>query len=160
MNGLFSISVLLMILFFACNNETQVPEPESPAYATRTGWDIEPSFENIDSLQILYFDNPYGDSLKYTRFFSFYNTSDTVLVNALKQQTHLVYQQRSNVDTCRSQGKIFLFKDEQPVKTLYFSGNCPACCVVYFIKDGNFYYMGFDENLRRLIAKSKELARK
>uniref|UniRef100_UPI003F69545A hypothetical protein n=1 Tax=Sediminibacterium sp. TaxID=1917865 RepID=UPI003F69545A len=121
---------------------------------TQTAADIA-GLRGADSVQILFFTDPYGkDSLRYTRFFKHYNSSDTAILNPLLQNLDKLFVLRTEVMNCRSEGKLFFFNGEQELKTVYFNtgSNTAAnkgavsnknenCAFLYFIKDGGFYYV-------------------
>lgn len=123
-----------------------------------------------DSVQILFFTDPYGkDSLRYTRFFKHYNSSDTAIVNPLLQNLDKLFVLRNEVMNCRSEGKLFFFKGEQELKTVYFNtgGNAKAgasnnenCRFLYFIKDGGFYYVPVNAEIAAMLNKLKPMSKK
>lgn len=135
---------------------------------TQTAVDLA-GLRGADSVQILYFTDPYGkDSLRYTRFFKHYNTGDTTNLNPLLKNLDKLFVLRNEVMNCRSEGKMFFFKGEQELKTVYFNtgGNAKAsasnnenCAFLYFIKDGGFYYVPVDAEIATLINKLKPIAK-
>lgn len=151
-----------------------------------TGLDIA-NLRDADSVQVLFFTDPYGkDSLRYTRFFKHYNTSDTSVVNPLLNNLDRMFILRNEVMPCRSEGKLFFFKGEQELKTVYFNTqslvNVPSnfkpnsttqstssansisqssdwdCAYMYFIKDGAFYYFPIQSATTELLLKLKPKA--
>lgn len=147
----------------ACNNATETSTKTisvaDTAVKTNTGLDIA-GLHQADSVQILYFTDPFGkDSLRYTRFFKHYNTSDTATVQALLKNLDQLFLLRTEVMKCRSEGKIFFFKGTQELKTVYFNtqGN-GDCAYLYFIKDGGFYYFPIQPTTAALLRKLKPLA--
>lgn len=143
------------------------------APATQTAIEIA-GLRGADSVQILFFTDPYGkDSLRYTRFFKHYNSGDTTIVNPLLQNLDKLFVLRNEVMNCRSEGKMFFFKGEQELKTVYFNtgSNTAAnkasvsnknenCAFLYFIKDGGFYYVPVDSEIAALLNKLKPMAKK
>ena len=135
----------------AASADTTLQKNEAPA--TQTAVDLA-GLRGADSVQILFFTDPYGkDSLRYTRFFKHYNTSDTAIVNPLLKNLDKLFVMRNEVMNCRSEGKLFFFKGEQELKTVYFNTGANAkadasnnenCTFLYFIKDGGFYYLSID----------------
>lgn len=145
------LSFVLYLAITACNNQTSTTDKQnSNSSYTSTdslnvprGLDVEPILNRTDSLQILYFDDPYGDSLRYTRYFSYLSVADSSVVKTIirefdtrSHETNMVKKQ------CRSEGKIIVYAGAEPVKTLYFSTGAIDQCkaYIYFIKDGAFYY--------------------
>lgn len=137
-----------------------------------TGLDIA-NLREADSVQVLFFTDPYGkDSLRYTRFFKHFNTSDTSVVNPLLNNLDRMFILRNEVMPCRSEGKLFFFKGEQELKTVYFNTQSLAsasskssgksfnsdCAYMYFIKDGGFYYFPIQPATIELLLKLKPKA--
>ena len=149
-------------IFISCNDQKPHQKNDPPLAdeaKVSSAFDLEPQFASIDSMQVLYFDDPYGDSLRYTRFFRFVNTGDSILLNEIKSHLQHPYEVKASTDTCRSEGKIYLLAKGEPVKTIYFSTRCPGCCYTYFIKDGNFYYFDLNESLRERLSGLKKSAK-
>ena len=159
---------LLLPLFFlaACNNNSTgkrdsgdtAAAPESSV--TKKVYDIEPRLIDADSLQVLYYDNPDGDSLRYTRFFTYTETGDTAQVKALVQEMNGVYVQEPKGRRCRSEGKFYLLKGEDIVKTVYFSTRGDSCSYFYFIKDGTFIYFPLTERAATFLKENRQKAKK
>lgn len=138
---------------------------------TNTGLDIA-GLHQADSVQILFFTDPFGkDSLRYTRFFKHYNTSDDSTVQPLLKNLDQLFLLRTEVMKCRSEGKIFFFKGTQELKTVYFNTQGASnksdgstantngnCAYLYFIKDGGFYYFPIQPATAALLRKLKPLA--
>lgn len=153
-------------------------EGEAAAVKTNTGLDIA-GLHQADSVQILFFTDPFGkDSLRYTRFFKHYNTSAAAVVQPILKNLDQLFILRTEVMKCRSEGKIFLFKGTQELKTVYFNtqgvsskpdANAPQpnesihkatsdCAYMYFIKDGGFYYFQVQPETAALLRKIKPQA--
>lgn len=151
-----------------------------------TGLDIA-NLREADSVQVLFFTDPYGkDSLRYTRFFKHFNTSDTSVVKPLLNNLDRMFILRNEVMPCRSEGKLFFFMGDQELKTVYFNTqslvNVPTkskpnsttkstsstnsisqssdsdCAYMYFIKDGAFYYFPIQAATTELLLKLKPKA--
>jgi hypothetical protein len=126
----------------------------------RTGLDVEPQLIHADSLQILYYDDPDGDSLRYTRYFKYTALNDLAVIKSLIKNFDTAYRPSGRVQAdCRSEGKIFLFHKTEPVKTIYFSTRCTlGCCYLYFIKDGYFYYFPLLEETALMLKEKRKNA--
>lgn len=122
--------------------------------ATKTS-SIQPAMVNTDSLEIIYYDNPDGDSLRYTRFYRYFASNDTAIIGPLLAALAQPYQQLSQVKKCRSQGKIHLYANQEPIKTIYFSTRCDTCCYAYLIKDGSFLYFPMQDSLKNILLEKK-----
>ena len=147
---------------------SKVTEGAADAVKTNTGLDIA-GLHQADSVQILFFTDPFGkDSLRYTRFFKHYNTSDTAVVQPILKNLDQLFLLRTEVMKCRSEGKIFFFKGKQELKTVYFNTQGVStkpdertpqtnsdCAYMYFIKDGSFYYFPIQPETAALLRKIK-----
>jgi len=150
---------VLMILFaVACSNSQGSADQHrhsDSVITSKTGWDIEPKLQKADSMQIIYYDDPEGDSLRYTRFFTYVNSTETsVIVNNLN--TNPV--RKSAPRQCRSAGKMYLYEKNNVIKTIYFSLNQNTCSYLYFIKDGVFYYFPLLESARQFLNENAAMA--
>ncbi len=145
----------------ACENTTVTSSKtiEVTNTKTNTGLDIA-GLHQADSVQILFFTDPFGkDSLRYTRFFKHYNTSEDSTVQPLLKNLDQLFLLRTEVMKCRSEGKIFFFKGTQELKTVYFSTQANGdCAYMYFIKDGGFYYFQIQPATAALLRKIKPKA--
>ncbi|RYD92790.1 MAG: hypothetical protein EOP50_12190, partial [Sphingobacteriales bacterium] len=135
-------------LLLACNdnsNDKAVGHVDTTTAATnpitKRVVDLEPALANTNRLQVLFYDDPDGDSLRYSRFFTYTETTDTAQVRSLLQELNQVYVQATGARPCRSEGKLYLLKGEDVVKTVYFSTRQDSCRYFYFIKDGTFIYL-------------------
>lgn len=149
----------------ACNNSggnnSSSPANDSATIKNevqQTGLGLIPEINGFDSLQVLYYDNPDGDPKRYTRFFTYISSNDSALINAINNNLDQPFQEHMEVKGCRSEGKIYLYKNSDPVKTLYFSTDCSKCCHLYYIKNGLFYYMEIDPGFAELLSASKASA--
>lgn len=123
-----------------------------------TGFDVEPGLDSVDSLQILYYDNPDGDSLRYTRFFKYVNVTDSSFISALKSELKERFNKKTEMIECRSEGKMYLYHKQAVIKTVYFTTRCEKCCHLFFISNGSFMYFdlsgAFSGKLRNLKEKA------
>lgn len=158
----FMKTILFSILFVfgitACNNSennNSISQVSDSAIfkneVLMTGLGLIPEIDGFDSLQVLYYDNPDGDPKRYTRFFTYISSNDSALINATINNLDQPFQEHMEVKGCRSEGKIYLYKNNDPVKTLYFSTRCNTCCHLYYIKNGMFYYMEINPHLSELL---------
>lgn len=158
--------ILSLFLLFACNNTASEPKEDGDAAIVQESQDpkkvsdIEPLLFKADSLQILYYDNPDGDALRYTRFFTLAETTDTAQIHVLVKEMNGVYVQEPKARPCRSEGKLFLMKGEDVLKTVYFSSRGDSCSYFYFIKDGSFFYFPITEGAQKVLQENKLMARK
>ena len=121
----------------------------------RKGLDVEPRLKQADSLQILYFDDPDGDSSRYTRYYRYISSRDSYHIGQILADLSQPFEQRNDIKNCRSEGKIYMYGGKEPLKTIYFSTRCDSCCYLYFIKDGNFLYFPLSDKMNSLLKESK-----
>lgn len=163
------LTATLFFLFYlvSCNNQnagnikkgdkdsSNIPE----TVLLRTGLQVEPLLLKADSLQVLYFDEPYGDSLRYTRFFRYVTIKDTLLVKKFIHEFDKIYRDTYIVDKeCRSEGKIIAYTGSEPVKTIFFATGefkRTPCKYLYFIKNGIFYYFPVSDDFASVINEYK-----
>jgi hypothetical protein len=163
--AIFFLFLPLLFLLACKNGGTEIKTPGDTAvtdasYVTKKVSDIEPYLQNADSLQVLYYNNPDDDSLRYTRYFTYTETRDTTLIKSLVNELNQVYVQEPKTRSCRSEGKFYLLKGEDILKTIYFSTRGDSCSYFYFIKDGLFTYFPMTEVAKNLLKEKKQLARK
>ena len=164
----FFILILCLNVLISCsdnpNRQAEVPAKTdssvSDNYIRSQGLDIEPALKNTDSLQILFYDNPDGDSLRYTRFYQYATSKDSILINAVLADLNQPFEQRSEVKKCRSEGKMYMYGGANPLKTIYFSTRCDSCCYFYFIKEGNFLYFPLSDKMSANLKEIKATAKK
>jgi hypothetical protein len=157
-----------LLFFAACDNTASKTGTAGagdtasvqPVYVTKKVSDIEPRLGDSDSLEVLYYDNPDGDSLRYTRYFTYTETKDSALVKSLVTELDQVYTQELRARRCRSEGKLYLLKGENILKTIYFSSRGDSCTYFYFIKDGAFIYLPLTKTAEEILKKNKQKARK
>ena len=164
------LNYLLIVLFAftACNNAgdktlskgTTKDSISVNEYKPKTGLEAEPLISKTDSLQIIYYDDPDGDSLRYTRFYSYLSSTDSGFIQQVVQQLNQPFQQLNENKPCRSEGKIYLYQKAESAKTIYFSTRCDSCCYLYFIKDGAFLYFPMAPEVGEIIKKKKSEAQK
>jgi hypothetical protein len=155
-------------LLLSCNSNDRKQQPGSGLTKDTTvntteltALDVEPKLRKADSLQILYYDDPDGDSLRYTRFFKYIITKDPTTINGLIGSLGNPVEKYSENKKCRSEGKIYVFEKqkEEPLKTIYFSTRCDTCCYLYYIKEGVFYYSSLSTNFKNKLKENKTLSR-
>jgi hypothetical protein len=67
---------------------------------------------------------------------------------------------RNEKMNCRSEGKLFFFQSNQPLKTVYFNIDPSAgCAYLYFIKDGAFYYFPVNTTVIALLQATRKFTK-
>jgi hypothetical protein len=158
--------IFSLLLLYACGNtatETTANRDTGSVKnvsVTKRVSDIEPGLQAADSLQVLYYDNPDGDSLRYTRFFTYTETNDSAQIKTLINELDQVYVQEPKTRPCRSEGKLYLLRGEDILKTVYFSTRGDSCRYFYFIRDGVFIYFPVTEKAVKFLTGTRQNARK
>jgi hypothetical protein len=115
---------------------------------------------NADSLVFVFYDDPFGeDSLRYTRFYTQYQTRDAAIIRELLKNTALPVTKFEKIKACRSEGKIWLFSKGKVFQTIYVGYTRESCRFLYLVKDGYFYYLQLGDELAGLLSRLKTLAR-
>ncbi|MBB1283140.1 hypothetical protein HRH25_02060 [Flavisolibacter sp. BT320] len=159
----FLIVGTTLLLSCASNSNGKAAGREDTTAAisiTKRVFDLEPALANTDSLQVLFYDDPDGDSLRYSRFFTYTETADTAQVQSFLQELNGVYVQEPKARPCRSEGKLFLLKGEDVLKTVYFAARQDSCRYFYFIKDGSFIYLPLTDKAANWLQQNRQRAKK
>lgn len=159
MSKLISRAFLFGILFMvSCENGNQPHKDVTVEAAAqkvtdslKTLSDIETTLVAADSLQILYYDDPEGDSLRYSRFFHYTISTDSLTINTMKEEFRQSPEIRNALRNCRAEGKIYLYGKGKELKTVYFSTKPGACGFLYIIKNGNFYYVSLGKSFKDIL---------
>ncbi len=161
------ISTISIFLLFACNNgndkskPTQVPAREQGKTAELSSiMQMDPRLQGADSLVFVFYKDPHGlDSLRYTRYYREFHTTDPLIIDLLQNNLANSSQRFEKVRPCRSEGKIWCFSKGEIFQTVYFSAQNQSCSFVYIIHHGQFYYSDLDGSLAKKLAELKPDAR-
>lgn len=155
----------VLVMLAACTISTTDKSEEKKVADTtvrfRTSLDWEERFSGVDSVVVVFYDDPYmADSLRYTRFYKqvSLNSQDDIMV--IRQQLGEIVHQKEYMKGCRSEGKIWCFEKGTIRQTLYFNTGAQNCTYVYFIKDGNFFYAMPNAAIKEWLLRNKPNARK
>ncbi len=121
---------------------------------------LDERLNGVDSLVYVFYKDPLGkDSLRYTRFYTEYATTDTTEISILKKQIQLPTERFEKVKKCRSEGKIWCYSNGKIFQTLYFSDFGGECSFMFFIKNGQFYYSTLGEAFKGKILSLKKVSK-
>lgn len=166
MMKIFLVGCITSATILACNtnnNNKVIPSAEvADTVKLVSIKDLDVRLAGADSLAIVFYKDPHGtDSLRYTRYYTQYNSADTALLADLKTNLEASTVKLEKIKNCRSEGKIWVFRQGQVFQTIYFSSKDAACSFLYIIKDGFFYYSampyGFAVQLKSLQKKAIEV---
>ncbi|MEX0635760.1 MAG: hypothetical protein WD135_03260 [Ferruginibacter sp.] len=167
MKIVYLATTICLLSLFGCNNNSDNKQTSQSAEVADTVklvsiTDLDARLAAADSLAILFYKDPHGtDSLRYTRYYTQYNSTDTLLLADLKTNLATATVKLEKIKNCRSEGKIWVFKNGQIFQTIYFSSKNAECSFLYIIKDGFFYYAampyGFAVQLKSLQKKAIEI---
>jgi len=170
MTKIFFLSIVIALLagLSSCNNapkvkEEKVVEDANIAYYNSikhlTGLQFQPRVQKGDSIQLVYYKNPDGEAKRYSRFYTEYNSADSVLINILKKSIDKHFIRIEKVKDCRNEGKFHFFKEGNPTQTVYFANRGDSCNHLYFIQDGWFFYMDMDSTTAQVLKSYKPMAK-
>ncbi len=121
---------------------------------------LDERLNKIDSLVFVHYKDPLGkDSLRYTRFYTQYSTTEAKEISILMSQITQPTERLEKVKKCRSEGKIWCFTKGEIFQTLYFSDFGGECSFLFFIKNGLFYYCKLQSNFKQIIKNTKALSK-
>ncbi|MCY7291891.1 MAG: hypothetical protein LH615_06880 [Ferruginibacter sp.] len=121
--------------------------------------EIDNRLQGMDSLVFVFYKDPLGkDSLRYTRFYTQYVTTQSSDVDILKMQIALPTDRFEKVKKCRSEGKVWCFNKGKIFQTLYFSDFGGNCSFMFVIKNGQFFYAALDDDFKKRIHEYKTLS--
>lgn len=156
------IPILCLFLLSACKQNKNV-SPETKAseqfFKTSTALDVASDLKATDSLEILFYDNLDGDPKRYTRFFKFIASNDTSIIKALITNLNTAITGTVLKD-CKSDGKIYCRNQDAIINTIYFGYRSEKCLYLYFIKNGNYYYVNIDTTVIKALNNVKKKAKK
>ena len=164
----FLILFILTTYLFACNqrkpsnvSSTIVPTSVVDNYnANTTILMLEERLNNVDSLVFVFYKDPLGkDSLRYTRYYTQYSTTDKNGIAVLKTQISQPTESFEKVKKCRSKGKVWCFSKGEIFQTLYFSDFGAECSFMFFIKNGQFYYCKLVQDFKQTFTAYKTLSK-
>lgn len=143
---------LLLLSFFACQNQPQEKTTETESSAT-------PYIPNaVDSIDLLYFKKPYTDSLRYQRFFTYLRSGDSTLIQALRENLHQPFQEFTGPVNCLSEGKIIIPHGRDAFRIVYFSRTEAPCSYLYVIDNGRFRYYSLAKDVKAKLDQWEGLA--
>lgn len=155
----------LSAIFFACNEGQQKPaqqEAKTQNHSVGDGSSIlqlDERLQHADSLVFVFYKDPHGkDSLRYTRYYTQYSTTDAALIRIVIENLKDSTQRFEKIKQCHSEGKIWCFAKSEIFQTIYFSAHNKECSFVYIIKNGQFYYSDISSGLSKKLAELKPKA--
>ena len=167
MKHLLITCTILMCILLACNNSnSEHTKDDNPVVENSSGqgapgsiMQLDQRLTGIDSLVFVFYKDPHGkDSVRYTRYYTQFHSTDTALMGLVKNSLQSTVQRIEKVKPCRSEGKIWCFEKGNIFQTIYFSSHSDACNFVYIIKNGQFFYSDISKMLTAKLAELKPLA--
>jgi hypothetical protein len=158
------VAVALVFLLANCNPATAPKQPLAETSADSitlitTGITLEPRFKEIDSVAVLFYNDPFGDDAeRYTRYYKTFTSNSDSLIGLLQQNMAEPFTEDS-LRNCRSEGKMYCFTKGKVVQTVYFSMQANGCNHLYFINTARYYYFIPMPALVAQLAKVKTVAR-
>ena len=157
----------LLLLFAGCNPaEKKQTAPRQAAVAAADPVEgssilqLDKRLLAADSLVFVFYKDPHGkDSLRYTRYYTQYSSTNTALIRSVLQALNDSTERLERIKKCHSEGKIWCYRSGNIFQTIYFSAHNKDCSFVYIIKNGQFYYSKLAGNLAVKLAELKGLAK-
>ena len=154
-----SILVALLTSLFACKSKSNKNSESVPAKSLTKPAQLDVRMNDADSLVMVFYNDPFtADSLRYTRYYTQYQTTDTEIIQAVLGNTALDFSRLDKTKPCRSEGKVWMFTKGKIFQTIYFAYTKDTCQFIYLIKDGFFYYMPIEPRLAAILKRIKGLA--
>jgi len=124
-----------------------------------TGTTLEPRFKEMDSVSVLFYNDPFGaDSDRYTRYYKTFTSNSDSLIDLLQANMAEPFTEDS-LRNCRSEGKMYCFGKGKVIQTVYFNTKQDGCIQLYFIHTARYYYFKPLPALVTQLAKVKTLAK-
>lgn len=147
-----TLTLLLIAAITSCTQNGK------PAIKEDTG--LIKGLAGLDSAEVIFYKDPYGDSLRYTRFFTFTTLKDSATLKTISAAlADTSYTIKAGQPACRSEGKIILHLSADVFKTVYFSTKCDSCCYLYVINEGQFANFPLPGGVRTVLENAKPLAK-
>lgn len=148
------ILVFVFVMLTSClNRETKsttvLLDTPSQETVSPTAPGIIPDPGKVKELEIIFYNKPFTDSIRYTRFYRFTTTSDSSVVGSLDRALHTHYEKLGQTKKCTSEGKIIMNLGAEEFRVAYFSRMNTDCFYVYLIKNGEFYYFTMTTELTK-----------
>lgn len=152
---------IVLVSVLSCNQPVKQNKEETNSFLTAVnGIQLDPRLSHADSLVFVFYKDPYGqDSLRYTRYYTQYATTDSNNISPLLHNLEQPFTKMEKVKNCRSEGKVWCYTKGAIFQTVYFSTRCNECCFIYLIRDGFFFYMPLDKLLSDQLGELKRLSK-
>ncbi len=145
---LFLMATICYVLACTTPVKEKSPVAANSFITASNALELDPRLVTADSLVFVFYKDPYmTDSLRYTRFYSQYASTDTMQVNQLLQNLAWKFKKQEKPRSCRNEGKIWCFAKGKVFQTIYFSTRCNGCCFLFLVKDGYFFYTDVKQSL-------------
>ena len=155
------ICLLIIVSCISCSAPAIKQEDPNPFLTATTGVEMDKRFLAADSLVFVFYKDPYGrDSLRYTRYYTQWSTTDSNDISLLIKNLTKPFTKFEKVKKCRSEGKVWCFSNGNIFQTVSFATQCSSsCCYIYFIRDGYFFYTPLDTTLSQKLVSIKALSK-
>jgi hypothetical protein len=152
---------VFFLLFFsiaACNTSEDPATKDTVAVVEQSAF--APGPLRPDSIEVIYYQKPFTDKERYTRFFSNLVTRDTGLIRNLMSVLALTGVKEDSIRTCMSEGKINIPLKGDAYQVVYFSREANPCNYLYVIRNGQFFYYTLDATIMEKLNQMERLAKK
>jgi hypothetical protein len=157
-------AIAIVLLLENCNPAAEPKQPSLEATADTitlitTGTTLEPRFLEMDSVAVLFYNDPFGeDAERYTRYYKTFTSNNDSIIDLLKANMAETFTEDS-LRNCRSEGKMYCFSKGKVIQTVYFNTRQNGCLQLYFINTARYYYFRPMPALVEQLAKVKSMAK-
>ena len=130
-------------------------QPDQPA----NGAGLISSLVLNDSMDVVYYNKPFTDPERYTRFFRVARIADSAFAVSLQGLLLSPGVKEDSLRKCMSEGKMIIPMGGDAFRTVYFSRQAKPCDYLYVIRDGSFYYYEMADSLRNLLDVFEKMAK-
>ena len=150
------IVLAVHLLLASCASSTKRKERELPDHA---GAGHVPAQASPDSMDVIFYDKPFTDPERYTRFFRVTRAGDPPFTASLRALLLLPGVKEDSLRKCMSEGKILIPLGGDAFRTVYFSRAAKPCEYLYVIRGGAFFYYEMPDSLRHMLDENEKTAR-
>jgi hypothetical protein len=149
--GLWVVAICMAACGSHQSNTAQdeaIPHADSITLITK-GTQLVPALKQMDSIRVMFYLDPFGpDAERYTRYYTEYlAAAGDSLLPMVARAMDQAFVPSDTVRNCRSEGKMYGYKNGKVAQVLYFTHQNEACTHVYFIHEARFYYFGLPNEL-------------
>lgn len=142
----------------ASNNGNEQQVAQVRPVQVSNGLQLEPALQQLDSIRIFFYLRPFTDHAElYTRYYQTSLSQQDTLLTMVSMAIQQPFQE-DTLRNCRSEGKIFCYRNGKVAQVLYFSKQHKGCTHLYMIHTGRYYYFPLPAYLYEALMNMKAAA--